>query len=73
MRDTHQTLMAQRWHWFITIVLTPIAFAANSIFCRLALRDSLIYPESFTAIRLLGGWIFSCCTPDSGPAANRGR
>lgn len=32
-----------------------LAFAGNSLFCRLALRDSLIDPASFTAIRLGSG------------------
>ncbi len=32
-----------------------IAFAANSILCRLALRHGLIDPLAFTAIRLVAG------------------
>jgi drug/metabolite transporter (DMT)-like permease len=32
-----------------------LAFAANSVLCRLALRDTSIDPASFTAIRLLSG------------------
>jgi drug/metabolite transporter (DMT)-like permease len=32
-----------------------IAFAANSVLCRLALHDTAIDPGSFTAIRLLSG------------------
>ena len=35
-----------------------VAFAANSIFCRLALKSAAIDPESFTAIRLIGGALF---------------
>ncbi|MGZ3724059.1 MAG: DMT family transporter [Bdellovibrionales bacterium] len=35
--------------------LTMIAFAANSILCRLALKDSANDPLSFTLIRLLAG------------------
>lgn len=35
--------------------LTLVAFAANSLLCRLALGDGLMDPVSFTAIRLLGG------------------
>jgi len=41
-----------------TILLTSfalIAFAANSVFCRLALHDDLVDAGSFTAIRLLSG------------------
>jgi len=32
-----------------------IAFAGNSIICRLALRDAAIDPASFTSIRLTSG------------------
>jgi drug/metabolite transporter (DMT)-like permease len=35
--------------------LAMVAFAANSVLCRLALRDSAIDPASFTAVRLLSG------------------
>ncbi|WP_432694978.1 DMT family transporter [Marinobacterium sp. YM272] len=35
--------------------LAMLAFAANSIFCRVALRDTDIDPASFTAIRLCSG------------------
>lgn len=41
-----------------SIVLTSlamIAFAANSVLCRFALKDTAIDPASFTAIRLLAG------------------
>ena len=37
------------------IILTLIAFAANSILCRLALGPSLVDPVSFTTIRILAG------------------
>ena len=36
-------------------VVALLAFAGNSILCRLALRDGAIDPWSFTAIRLLSG------------------
>lgn len=36
-------------------LLAMIAFAANSLLCRLALRDTQIDPASFTAIRLAAG------------------
>ena len=32
-----------------------VAFAGNSLFCRLALRDTAIDPAAFTAIRILAG------------------
>jgi drug/metabolite transporter (DMT)-like permease len=38
--------------------LAMLAFAGNSILCRLALSHSLIDPASFTAVRLLSGAIF---------------
>lgn len=47
-----------RRHPFETPLLTGaalIAFAANSIFCRLALLDRLIEPAHFAAIRLCSG------------------
>ena len=36
-------------------ILTPLAFAANSILCRLALSSGSIDPASFATIRLLAG------------------
>ena len=36
-------------------VLALIAFAANSVLCRVALKDDTIDPSSFTSIRLLSG------------------
>jgi drug/metabolite transporter (DMT)-like permease len=37
--------------------ITMLAFAGNSILCRMALRDGAIDPASFTSIRLLSGAI----------------
>ncbi len=37
--------------------LAMLAFAGNSILCRLALRDAAIDPSSFTSIRLISGAI----------------
>lgn len=45
-----------RWLW--PAVFSLLAFAANSVFCRQALASGAIDPESFTAIRLLGGALF---------------
>lgn len=36
-------------------LLTLVAFAANSILCRMALKDGLIDPVGFTQLRLLSG------------------
>ncbi|MCW3148936.1 DMT family transporter [Stutzerimonas stutzeri] len=35
--------------------LAMLAFAGNSLLCRIALRDTAIDPASFTGVRLLGG------------------
>ena len=42
---------------FLT-VLTLLAFAANSLLCRMALKAELIDPVSFTQIRLFSGALF---------------
>ena len=42
----------------IVVVLTAftlVAFAANSLLCRMALGGQLIDPVSFTTLRLVGG------------------
>ena len=39
----------------ILTVFTLVAFAANSLFGRMALGGSLIDPVSFTAVRLVSG------------------
>lgn len=46
-----------------TVVLTIIAvlaFAANSVLCRLALKDEAIDPAGFTVLRLLSGCLVFC-------------
>jgi drug/metabolite transporter (DMT)-like permease len=40
---------------FALTLLAMVAFAANSLLCRLALRTTAIDPATFTAIRLVGG------------------
>jgi len=40
---------------FFVTLFTLIAFAANSILCRLALGGDLIDPVSFTTLRLISG------------------
>lgn len=42
----------------IQVILCLVAFAANSVFCRQALMEGQIDPESFTMIRLLSGGLF---------------
>ena len=43
---------------FVLTTLALIAFAANSVFCRLALGDQQIDAGSFTVIRLFSGTVF---------------
>jgi drug/metabolite transporter (DMT)-like permease len=43
---------------FLVTFLAMLAFAGNSVLCRLALSHTLIDPASFTAVRLLSGAIF---------------
>lgn len=57
-QDVAQRAESGKWLWLGGILFSLVAFAANSIFCRLALRSGDIDPESFTAIRLLGGSLF---------------
>ena len=49
-------------------VLALIAFAANSLFCRLALAEPIIDPASYTAVRLITGavalWIIAVLRPN---------
>src|SRR5215468_2432467 len=56
--------------------LTLLAFAANSILCRLALGGNLIDPVSFATIRLVNGAlalaIVSRLTPESKAPKNTG-
>jgi len=40
---------------FVLTSLAMIAFAGNSLLCRMALRSSQIDPASFTSIRILSG------------------
>lgn len=44
--------------WCIPALLSVLAFAANSIFCRLALISGEIDAASFTVIRLFSGGVF---------------
>jgi drug/metabolite transporter (DMT)-like permease len=48
---------------FALTTAAMIAFAANSVLCRLALRDTAIDPASFTSLRVLSGalmlWLFT--------------
>ena len=52
--------------------LAMVAFAANSLLCRLALRDTAIDPAGFTLIRLVSGalvlWLLLRLRTQQGPA-----
>lgn len=43
------------WRLLLLSGAAMLAFAANSLLCRLALRDASIDPASFTSVRLLAG------------------
>ncbi|WLG98857.1 DMT family transporter [Pseudomonas beijingensis] len=59
MNDNRKgAMVGDRKSWILPALVSLFAFAANSLFCRLALIDGDIDPESFTAIRLLSGAIF---------------
>lgn len=47
---------ARAWVW--PALFSLVAFAANSVFCRLALKDGAIDPASFTVVRLASGALF---------------
>lgn len=44
--------------WFWAALFSLMAFAANSVFCRLALKDRAIDPALFTVVRLASGALF---------------
>ncbi|WP_341783174.1 DMT family transporter [Pseudomonas putida] len=44
--------------WLWPALFSLVAFAANSVFCRLALKDGSIDPVSFTMVRLASGALF---------------
>lgn len=60
MHNKNEMAMAarNRHTWIWPAIFSLLAFAANSIFCRLALMNGSIDPESFTAIRLISGAAF---------------
>jgi drug/metabolite transporter (DMT)-like permease len=49
------TSAGERTRAILLTSVTMVAFAGNSLLCRLALRDASIDPASFTSIRLLSG------------------
>jgi drug/metabolite transporter (DMT)-like permease len=53
MRDT--PVLATAWRTLLLTTVALLAFAANSLLCRLALRQGLIDPASFASIRVVSG------------------
>jgi drug/metabolite transporter (DMT)-like permease len=47
--------LAPAWHALLLTTVALFAFAANSLLCRLALRQDLIDPASFAGIRVVSG------------------
>ncbi|MBK3749193.1 DMT family transporter [Stutzerimonas balearica] len=60
MNDNNHKAVAPSWHqaWLWPALFSLLAFAANSIFCRLALTEGGIDPQSFTVVRLASGALF---------------
>lgn len=57
--DSRDALAANSsYGWVWSAAFSLLAFAANSVFCRLALANGAIDAQSFTAIRLAGGGAF---------------
>ena len=65
-------MTTSRTRTFGLTLLAMVAFAANSVLCRIALRHTAIDPASFTAVRLMSGaimlWIVTrvCGGPSRG-------
>ncbi len=57
-KTTDAVALPASTHWIGPAAFALLAFAANSIFCRLALVNDAIDPHSFTAVRLLSGAAF---------------
>jgi drug/metabolite transporter (DMT)-like permease len=53
MRDTR--VLAPAWSTLLLTTVALLAFAANSLLCRLALRQDLVDPASFASIRVVSG------------------
>ncbi|WP_369986647.1 DMT family transporter [Pseudomonas xanthosomatis] len=69
----NQTCSAPAPSLLLPTALSLLAFAANSLFCRLALRDGAIDADAFTAIRLGSGALFLLVLLNFGPRRRRPR
>jgi drug/metabolite transporter (DMT)-like permease len=61
----------------LLVVLAMLAFAANSLFCRMALKNTAIDAASFTSIRIVSGalvlWLIVRLRRNAGPVAGSWR
>ncbi|WP_199499987.1 DMT family transporter [Methylovirgula sp. 4M-Z18] len=55
MQDAHANPL--NWQTMALVALTMMAFAANSLLCRIALRQEIIDAASFASVRLVAGAI----------------
>ena len=60
-RPRNQMSLSRPALYAVLTVLALSAFAANSLLCRMALRDGAIDPVSFTQIRLCSGALANTC------------
>jgi len=60
-KTTDAVPLSPSTHWIGPALFALLAFAANSIFCRLALAHGDLDPHTFTAVRLLSGALFLFC------------
>lgn len=51
-------MLSKRLQTSVLTIVALVAFAGNSVLCRIALKDQTIDPASFTFIRIAGGAVF---------------
>ncbi|TNC88782.1 MAG: EamA family transporter, partial [Thalassolituus sp.] len=51
-------MLSKRLQTSVLTLVALVAFAGNSVLCRIALKDQTIDPASFTFIRIAGGAVF---------------
>ncbi len=60
-KTTNAVSLSPSANWIGPALFALLAFAANSVFCRLALAQGDLDPHTFTAVRLLSGGLFLFC------------
>jgi drug/metabolite transporter (DMT)-like permease len=55
---------------FLLTLLAMVAFASNSLLCRLALKQTAIDPGTFTSVRIISGAVMLCFVPRLRPAGS---